>query len=66
MRFFIYFKMISQKNDPWFYSHYFVNSLYGRFGMDDFTELILFINDYFSDFENKYVIIFWTQAFRRL
>jgi DNA polymerase type B, organellar and viral len=33
-----------------------MNSLYGRFGMDDnFTETIVIHNDYYTDFENKYI-----------
>jgi DNA polymerase elongation subunit (family B) len=33
-----------------------LNSLYGRFGMDDnFTEVKVISNDYFGDFENKYL-----------
>jgi hypothetical protein len=32
-----------------------MNSLYGRFGMDDFfSEISVIHKDYYSDFENKY------------
>jgi hypothetical protein len=32
-----------------------LNSLYGRFGMDDnFANITIIHKDYFSDFENKY------------
>jgi hypothetical protein len=33
-----------------------LNSLYGRFGMDDnFTNINIIHKDYYSDFENKYL-----------
>jgi hypothetical protein len=33
-----------------------LNSLYGRFGMDDnFAEVNIINKDYYSDFENKYL-----------
>jgi len=45
------------KDDPLnFIAKILLNSLYGRFGMDDnFTEVNIIHKDYFSDFENKYL-----------
>src|ERR1700760_2388547 len=45
------------KSDPLNYiAKILLNSLYGRFGMDDnFTEVNIIHNDYYSDFENKYL-----------
>jgi len=45
------------KSDPMNYlAKILLNSLYGRFGMDDnFTEVNIIHKDYYSDFETKYL-----------
>src|SRR5258707_830991 len=45
------------KNDPMnFIAKILLNSLYGRFGMDDnFDNINVIHKDYYSDFENKYI-----------
>jgi hypothetical protein len=45
------------KSDPMnFIGKILLNSLYGRFGMDDnFTEAFVIKNDYYHDFENKFL-----------
>jgi len=50
------FRIEYPKTDPMNYlAKILLNSLYGRFGMDDnFTEVNIIHKDYYSDFENKY------------
>jgi len=44
------------KSDPMnFIAKILLNSLYGRFGMDDnLSEIMVIDKDYYSDFENKF------------
>lgn len=51
------FRLNYPKSDPLnFLAKILLNSLYGRFGMDDnFTEVNIIHKDYYSDFENKFI-----------